>query len=55
MDEDELELQPQEPNSFFDGIGISIDKLLGCSTSHLPDLEFAYQEDELLDPTLIHT
>jgi hypothetical protein len=24
MEEDEFELQPQEPNTFFDGIGITV-------------------------------
>ncbi|KAM9576247.1 zinc finger X-chromosomal protein-like isoform 2-T4 [Trichechus inunguis] len=29
MDEDELELQPQEPNSFFDGIGADVTHMVG--------------------------
>lgn len=36
MDEDGLELQPQEPNSFFDTTGITI---WVVPTSQLPDLE----------------
>lgn len=52
MDEDELELQPQEPNSFFDGIGISVSWVVPLSMCQIP---CACQEDELLDLILIHT
>lgn len=45
MDEDELELQPQEPNSFFDGIGISISWVVPLSICQI----WSYQEDVLLD------
>lgn len=36
MDEDGLELQPQEPNSYFDAAGITTGVV---PLPHLPDLE----------------
>ena len=51
MDEDEIELTPEEEKSFFDGIGIIF---LDYSHSYLLDLEL-FQQNGLSDFISFHT